>query len=582
MPSWADIFDFESFASLLKIRHKTQRKLIDFRPENWYPPQRMLHQAWKDVAASKGLLWFLILKGRQKGVSTFVEARLFHSTITHQNTNSLILADKQSRAEYIYQMCRTMYDFLPTDIKPETKYSSKKELVFDTKDGKGLKSAIYVSTALDQFIGQAMTIHCLHCSEVSSFPYLHDVLTTLIPAVPQTPESIVVLESTAKGAGAEFHQEWLQAKAGQSIFRPIFIPWYLMTEYCLDEDSPLFEQFAPYGRYTKYERTLIKMAKKEFDIDILDSQLAWRRFMIEKSYRGDEDSFNQEMPATPDESFVVAGDTAFSRKRLKEAYEHREPPKRKAEIVISARLEYELKGHIETKENGRLWFWKEPIANHIYRIGIDPATGQEGRDYTAMVVIDEVEKEQVAEFQGWIDVFQAAHYGVILAQFYNNAKLVIEINFGLGCQVEARRYYWNFYRHKYLDRITDKPTEKVGFLSTPSFKKELIQYADHAINEGIHRIYSERLLSELLTFIQRPGMELASAAAGTHDDIVMAWLIAIYTSYQDKDYLGYSSETSISEAEMLTALSAHGVDISEPHRYTEFGGSNKRDEQWMG
>jgi hypothetical protein len=302
--------------------------------------------------------------------------------------------------------------------------------------------------------------------------------------------------------------------------------------------------------------------------------------MIERAYRGDEDSFNQEYPSSSDEAFVVQGQTAFNKKRLKEAYSRRVPPIEKAEIEYTL-LDYEIQGKVIEREDGRLWIWKKPQRGKIYRIGVDPASGEEGRDWTAMEVIDEIEKEQVAEFQGIVDPFETAHLAIVLARYYNEAKLVIEINYGLGCQTEAKQYYWNFYRHKYLDRVTDKPTEKIGFLTTYTFKKELIGYGQYIFNEGTYKIYSERLLGELLTFVSQPGMKLAAAAPGTHDDLVLSFLLAVYTSYQDKDYLGYGEKKGQeSELEILTALRSHGVDILEVSGYdTEKEKENKM--TWM-
>ncbi|MEM7827792.1 MAG: hypothetical protein QW561_00475 [Candidatus Aenigmatarchaeota archaeon] len=571
-----NIAKFEEFCKLLKIKHKTERRLIDFHPDNWFPSQRIFNRLWLETEDKGEFLWFLVLKSRQEGISSYSEARLFHATVTHMNTNSVILADTKARSEYIYQMCRTMYDYLPPELRPATRYSTRHEIIFDTKDGKGLKSAIYVATALDQFVGQAMTIFNLHVSEASSFPYLSDVFAIIIPSIPQTKESIVIVESTARGAGQEFHNEWLIAKSGRSIFKPIFIPWFIMPDYTL-ENHPEYELFRPMSpdgtpSYTKKERELKKIAKKEFDVDLTDGQIAWMRFMIEKTYRGDEDSFLENFPATDSEAFVVAGNTAFSKKILKEMYLQRKPPKRKAEAVYE-KGEYNIRSTIVTRDEGRLWIWHEPEAGKIYRIGVDPSGGV-GRDYCAMEVIDEIDRKQVAEFQGYIDPIETAYYAIAVAQYYNNAKLAIEINYGLGTQVEARRYYWNFYRHKYLDRITDKPTEKIGWLSTYPFKKELIQYGQHVIQNRVYKIYSERLLSELLTFIQRPGLELASAAPGTHDDLVMSFLIAIYTSYQDRDYLGYGVGSTAGEASVLMSLRSHGVDMSSVDMYTEQKGED--------
>jgi ribosomal protein S18 acetylase RimI-like enzyme len=572
---YLNIKNFENYSRFLKVKHKIEKTLFKFTPDRWYPAQKLFHRIIEDSFERQKLPWFLVLKARQEGISTYSEARIFHLAVTNSNSNAIVLADNNERAQYIFDMCKTFYDYLPQILKPEVKYSTKKELVFDTKEGTGIKSSIRIATSFDPFVGQSMCLNAVHTSEAASFPYLNQVFTTLIPAVPHSVENtLIIIESTAKGAGMEFHQEWQLAKKCKSIFQAVFIPWFLLSEYTLNEKLPEYELFKPL-QLTPIEQGIKRSAERDYNIEITPGQFAWRRFMIEKAYRGDEDGFAQEFPSTDEEAFIVTGNTAFNKKRLKETYNNRTPPKFKAKIEYVL-LDYEIRGKIIEQENGELWIWKEPRRGKIYRIGVDPASGQEGRDWTAMQVIDEIEKEQVAEFQGYVDPIRTAHLTLALAQFYNNAKVVIEINYGLGCQVEAKRYYWNFYRHKYLDRITDKPTEKVGFDSTYTFKKELIGYGQYVFDEGLYKIHSERLIEELLTFVQKPGMALASAAPGCHDDLVMSFLIAIYTAYQDRDYLGAPEGNT--EADILMSLRSHGVEVEDPFSYT----SHEKDkDSWM-
>ena len=265
--------------------------------------------------------------------STFTTARIFHGTATQRNTNSLILADKKDRAEYIFEMCKTFYDHLPEVLKPVRKYSNKKELVFDTRDGHGLKSGIYIATALDQFTGQGMTLHNVHVSEASSFPYLGLVFTTLLPAIPPTSDTMVIVETTAKGAGTEFHEEWQKAKSGQSVFVPVFFPWFIHPEY---RKKPPEEELRR-GRLvlTDEEKKLVK----QFHLD--DEQIYWRRYMIEQVYRGDEESFAQEFPATDEEAFIVAGNCYFDKARLKEALVNCTDPRKHLEVETALRSPYD-------------------------------------------------------------------------------------------------------------------------------------------------------------------------------------------------------------------------------------------------
>jgi len=272
-------------------------------------------------------------------------------------------------------------------------------------------------------------------------------------------------------------------------------------------------------------------------------QMAWRRWMIEHAYRGSEEDFAQEYPAYPEEAFVVTGTLVFDKRRLKLAYENTKPPKVKCEVKAYLRDPYNINYEIVKNRDGRLWIWEEPKSRHVYRIGVDVSEGV-GRDYSAIEVFDCLEREQVAEWQGYADPITLAYICVAIARFYNEAKIAIELNGpGLGTHTEARRFYWNFYHHKYMDRFTNKETDKINWLTTPTFKRMLISYTQHVIDEGIFKFNSERLIAEFMVYMKeytRFG-ELGSAPPGFNDDLVMASMIAMFTAYQDGDIYTFES-----------------------------------------
>jgi len=562
-----DFRRFEVYAQFLKVRHKTQRRLISFHPRNWYPAQRAFHRLVEERKGRGLPMWFLLLKARQEGISTYSEARIFHATATQRNTNSLILADKRDRAEYIFEMCKTFYDHLPEVLKPVRKYSNKKELVFDTRDGHGLKSGIYIATALDQFTGQGMTLHNVHISEASSFPYLGLVFTTLLPAVPPTSDTIVIVETTAKGAGTEFHEEWQKAKSGQSAFVPVFFPWFIHPEY--RKRSP--EEELRRGRLvlTEEERKLVK----QFHLD--DDQIYWRRYMIEQVYRGDEESFAQEFPATDEEAFIVAGNCYFDKARLKEALVNCTDPKKQLEVDL--RSPYDLVYRLREHDRGRLWVWHEPQKGHRYRMGVDVAEGK-GQDYSAIEVFDETTMEQVAEWMdNTVDPISFARIVVAIAKWYSNATVAIEINGpGLATQNEAKRFYYNFYFHQYIDRFTNRRTDKLGWLTTPTFKRYLLSYMEHVIDHGVWKLNSSRLVGQLMTYIHSG--DLAEAAPGCFDDLVMACMIALYTAYQDGTIFWDKQEAT---GERIIDQKRDILDLSPPPDYDSWWQEKEQEEHWL-
>ncbi len=85
-----------------------------------------------------------------------------------------------------------------------------------------LDSEYRVETA-DDNAGRGMTIHNLHCSEVSRWPRGgRETLASLRAAV--VPDGEIVLESTANGAAGVFYEEW--QKAEETGYTQHFFPWW--------------------------------------------------------------------------------------------------------------------------------------------------------------------------------------------------------------------------------------------------------------------------------------------------------------------------------------------------------------------
>ena len=111
-----------------------------------------------------------------------------------------------------------MLEYLPESIKPEQKKSNAKELVFNNEEGTGLDSKIKCMTAGGKGIGRSDTFTALHLSELAFWEgNKQDTLLGLLQAVPNIPESIVIIESTANGFDY-FKELWDKAVEEKTIF----------------------------------------------------------------------------------------------------------------------------------------------------------------------------------------------------------------------------------------------------------------------------------------------------------------------------------------------------------------------------
>jgi hypothetical protein len=73
----------------------------------------------------------VILKARQMGLSTYVQARLMWHTVTKKNKTALIVAHTDSSTSSIFEKAKLVYNNFSESIKPLKRASNSKELIFD-------------------------------------------------------------------------------------------------------------------------------------------------------------------------------------------------------------------------------------------------------------------------------------------------------------------------------------------------------------------------------------------------------------------------------------------------------------------
>ena len=168
----------------------------------------------------------VVLKARQMGISTWVAARFFLSTIMRPGTLTVQVAHTQEAAEEIFRTVHRFVENLPEDLRRgalQRSRSNQRQLVFP-----GLDSEYRVETAGDSNAGRGLTIQNLHCSEVARWgANAAEVLASLRAAVP--PDGEIVLESTANGMGGCFYREWMRAEEKGYVRH--FFPWWMEAGY---------------------------------------------------------------------------------------------------------------------------------------------------------------------------------------------------------------------------------------------------------------------------------------------------------------------------------------------------------------
>lgn len=541
--------------NFLKIRNK-QSKLVPFKANHAQIKLNKLIE--EDTKAGKPKR-YIVLKARQLGMSTFTEGYIYHDTSTREYVNSLIIAHEEKATLNLFQMSKLFYEECPLAIRPMKKYSNGKELVFEnptTDDAEklnnpGLRSKITIATAGTSDTARSGTYHNVHVSEIAFFPNPENTMLALLQCVPDEPNTMVMLESTANGVGGYFYDMWYAACRGENDFTPVFFPWFSDPNYSVpfetEEDKEAFIK--------EVNRTHIDASGKTVHTDewllieqfgVTYEQLHWRKKTIANKCGGDLDLFHQEYPATPEEAFISSGRPVFNMKSVKEYEIACETPDKQGDL-------YGQDGEIKLAESekGLLKVWISPQENTQYVIGADVAEGLERGDYSVAVVLDE-DLNVVAKWRGHIDPDLFGEVLVRLARIYNDAYLAIENNnHGLATLKSVLNLeYWNIFYTKTYDKVADTMTKKLGWSTNRKTKPLAIDKLAEYIREKFLGIWDFDIVEELYSYVYDE-KGASNAQEGKHDDCVMALAISLqaFLEGRGENYIPEISRDDISRLE---------------------------------
>jgi hypothetical protein len=461
----------------------------------------------------------IVLKARQEGVSTVIEALVYWWTATHKHVRSKITAHDADASSNLYDMFKRYYDHTQTIFRPTTKYVTKQDLTFDVtdtekeqarKEGRpmpGLDSQIDIDTAGSEESGRSETNHWLHGSEVAMWKSGEKLTASLMQTIPMRPKTAIFLESTANGIGDYFHKTWELSKIGASPFKPFFFGWNAHSEYSIPT------------------KVLNNMTAEEVELknayNLNPSQLAWRREKM-KEFAGDPARFAQEYPINDKEAFLAAGDPRFSVVKLAQMELHAFEGQHIDLIEKDDRIvPVEVKG-------APLQVWKQPQVARKYAIGADVAEGV-NKDFSVATVMDIELCETVASWRGDIE---PAEFGEVLEQlgrWYNNAIIGAEVNnHGLTTVQRMRdlRYPNLFRQEKGLDTRFESQTSKLGWLTNMRTKKLMINSLSEAIYLEKIVTRDKIFLNEAMSYVTDERGR-TNAIEGAHDDTVMATAICL-------------------------------------------------------
>lgn len=540
--------DFELFASLHYIPDKN-KKMVRFKlnePQRDFA-HRILQAAFGQEPGKEEPKTFVVLKSRRIGITfvcilleQYIAMRKRNLSIVHlfpTTETSQILFNTSVKEIYSGTHPQLLADntyvstgggevrvskFMGTDINSTVMYAS-----FNT-DRRGTGFQILM---LDEW---AM------CNKPS------DVERIFVNTVPKTGFAILVYISTAKGVN-HFYDLCELAQKPDSGMEFLFYPWHEVWWNQL----PPKKKVSELGTLTPEEAKLVYIFKeKGYPPETWLPKLAFFQD-LERKNSGDMEKILSEWPATAEEAFTNTGKPVFPVKKLRKLYDKAKDAKFDYINIVP---EVDDLG----RRNGRVTWgtvdkscikqYKGPERGHRYVIGIDPSSGLEESDYTAMVVVDEKTLETVATFYGRVEPDDSATIAVSLAKLYNMAVIVPESNMGealIGAIVNIG------YPRLAADPKSSKDHPRYGIRTTVDSKEEGIARMRFFLLRDMWKTTDIQFVDDALHFqyTSTPSGRQKAEAVGRnnetnepyHDDMVMAnIMVCLYLNMQRwRDYYIY-------------------------------------------
>lgn len=452
--------DLLRLETLYKITTK-QGKLENFKPNEI---QRRINA---DKSKRK-----IILKARQFGVTTNEVIKMLDYALWTPNRNACILAHEQDGIRKIFSIARRAYDNLPypCTIELDRGGGSQYEMRFPE-----MGSKIYCDLE-----SRGDTIHWLHISE-AAFVDDPDRIKATMQAVPLN--GIITLESTPNGLNW-FHDEWMNS----GLYSKHFYPWFLHHEYKIETD-PL--------SLSNDEEKLCKYAKNRFNIDILHSQIAFRRL----KQRELKHLFQQEYPEDEGTCFLASGSNPMDMVKLHE-------------VLLTCPTVEPVDG---------LKVFEKFHSKGRYVVGADTAEGYDG-DYCAAVVIDCTTRKQVATLHGRWKPSEFAKRLVDLCNDYSKSDLQKPL-LGVERNLHGHACLLELSVHLHYPNLFVDSDDKLGWITNSVSRPILINNFIDAVENKTILFKDEALIKECLTLVNKNGK--IEAETGKHDDLVMSAGVAV-------------------------------------------------------
>lgn len=265
--------------------------------------QAMLQAAMMLQAAAGKPIRVVILKGRKRGISTYVQALGVFLVSGWTGQQCKTLAHTSEATEEIFGIAR----HIAVHMSPAIPLDAGIRKVSCRETG----SWYHCYTAGGEGVGAGGTPTLLHRSELALWgTFKADADKTSGESVPYVPNTIIIDESTAEGRDL-FYGRFCDAGDAEHPFEPLFIAWYVNEDYAVPVEGPFV--------HDDDEKAILRRAHAD-GVEVSNEAFAWRRMKIREMGEG---SFRQQHPSTPAEA--VQGSKGLIFPNMRDALIHELP-----------------------------------------------------------------------------------------------------------------------------------------------------------------------------------------------------------------------------------------------------------------
>lgn len=516
----------------LQIKDK-QGQIVPLRPNRGQ--QKLERLVRKQQAAGKPVR-IVGLKCRQFGFTTWGMGRGYEKCIREYNTDGLVVAHDADSTDIIFDKVRTFQELY--EAAPPTRFNSKKMLDWRPP----VRSRLMVQTAGKVEIGRGFTPRFLHLSEFAFWgTHADGNFLSCMQGVPDGPNTMVFVESTANGYGGAFYELYQEAKNNpDSEWDAFFFAWH---------EEPTYRRAVPEDfkrtNESSSKRDLARFANEEdlakaYDLD--DEQLAWRRATIVDKCKSNLDKFRQEYPGNDVEAFLMSGRPAFDIQALREILDESEAFYREHEVKRGRLVETDEKDFRQEKKVkfvegiGPLEVFNMPHPRGQYAMGTDVAEGH-GGDPSGTVVMHKRTLVDVACLHGQFTPPELAVETDKLRRFYGNACCCFDAGgVGQAFMVEYKRLTSRMYFQMVKDLLSDKRRKQLGYKISggggQGSRSILVSQYDKALTAREIHPRARDAIKEHFTFVFKEGGK-PEHAEGCNDDHVFKRMLCLEMIMQE-------------------------------------------------